>query len=58
MIQRNGRTGRKRDGRVVTLISEGAEAKRYQASMTDQKRVSSRELRYVIFLSFLCAANR
>ena len=29
MIQRVGRTGRKRDGRVVTLVAEGSEEKTY-----------------------------
>ena len=29
MIQRVGRTGRKREGRVVTLVSEGQEEKTY-----------------------------
>jgi len=32
MIQRTGRTGRKRDGRVVCLISEGQEERTYKAS--------------------------
>ncbi|KAL3938675.1 MAG: hypothetical protein SGBAC_006466, partial [Bacillariaceae sp.] len=31
MIQRTGRTGRKRDGRVVCLISEGQEERTYRA---------------------------
>ena len=37
MIQRTGRTGRKRDGRVVFLISEGAEHDRYRASKSAEK---------------------
>jgi Fanconi anemia group M protein len=37
MIQRTGRTGRKRDGRVVFLISEGAEHDRYRASKAAEK---------------------
>jgi len=37
MIQRVGRTGRKRDGRVVCLISEGAEQKTMIASKQAEK---------------------
>lgn len=37
MIQRTGRTGRKRDGRVVCLISEGQEEKTYLASKQAEK---------------------
>lgn len=33
MIQRVGRTGRKRDGRVVTLVAEGQEEKTYVLTM-------------------------
>ena len=36
-IQRNGRTGRKRDGRVVCLLTEGEEESKYKKSKQDQK---------------------
>ena len=40
MIQRTGRTGRQRDGRVVSLISEGsAEADKYERSKAQTKRL-------------------
>jgi ERCC4-related helicase len=37
MIQRVGRTGRKREGRVVTLVSEGQEEKTYVCDVRDSK---------------------
>eukprot|EP00980_Cylindrotheca_fusiformis_P012526 scaffold3079_cov119-Cylindrotheca_fusiformis.AAC.2 len=37
MIQRTGRTGRKRDGRVVCLVSEGQEERTYVASKQAEK---------------------
>ena len=37
MIQRTGRTGRARDGRVVSLISEGQEEKTYLQAQSSQK---------------------
>lgn len=37
MIQRTGRTGRKRDGRVVCLVSEGQEERTYMASKQAEK---------------------
>ena len=36
-IQRAGRTGRKRDGRVVSLIAEGPEQKTYQKRLAGEK---------------------
>jgi hypothetical protein len=38
-IQRSGRTGRKRDGRVVFLVSEGAEERSYEASVNNKKKI-------------------
>ena len=38
--QRAGRTGRKRDGRVVYLLSEGPEMKKYQESKNKQKKMN------------------
>lgn len=37
MIQRTGRTGRKRDGRVVCLVSKGQEERRLEKSEADTK---------------------
>jgi Fanconi anemia group M protein len=37
MIQRMGRTGRKRDGRVVVLATEGAETQGYQKKQAKNK---------------------
>jgi hypothetical protein len=39
MVQRMGRTGRKRDGRVVQLVSEGTEHNRYKKNNNNQSRV-------------------
>ena len=39
MLQRVGRTGRKRDGRVVFLISEGAEEKTYRESKNKERTI-------------------
>src|SRR5690606_16116755 len=36
-IQRMGRTGRKRDGRVVSILTEGAEVNEYQKSRSKGK---------------------
>ncbi|KJE91912.1 fanconi anemia, variant [Capsaspora owczarzaki ATCC 30864] len=39
MVQRMGRTGRKREGQIVMLLYEGAEALAYQKSVERQKSV-------------------
>ena len=39
-IQRSGRTGRKRNGRVVFLISEGAEQRAYYTSIANAKKIT------------------
>ena len=39
-IQRSGRTGRKRNGRVVFLISEGAEQRAYYTSIANAKKIA------------------
>jgi len=39
MIQRTGRTGRKRDGRVVCLVSRGKEEQRLQKSEADTRQL-------------------
>jgi hypothetical protein len=39
MIQRTGRTGRKRDGRVVCLVSKGKEEQRLQKSEADTRQL-------------------
>ena len=41
MIQRNGRTGRKRDGRVVLLLSKGAEEKKYLKSQSSSRAITA-----------------
>lgn len=41
MIQRVGRTGRKRDGRVVTLVAEGSEEKTYVPFTTQSASIAS-----------------
>lgn len=38
-IQRSGRTGRKRDGRVVFLISKGTEESNYNESVVNKKKI-------------------
>ena len=40
-IQRAGRTGRKRDGRVVSLISEGSEEKTYKKRLAGEKTLNN-----------------
>lgn len=40
MIQRMGRTGRKRKGRVVVLLSEGSEEAKYRRSQTKVKSIT------------------
>ena len=39
-IQRTGRTGRKRNGRVVFLVSEGQEERSYRDSVTNSKKIA------------------
>jgi len=39
MIQRMGRTGRKREGRCVILVTEGAEDKVYKNSVSKKNSV-------------------
>ena len=39
-IQRSGRTGRKRDGRVVCLVSVGAEKKSHEQSELNRKKIA------------------
>ena len=39
MVQRTGRTGRKRSGRVVSLVSEGAEENRLRTSEAETRRL-------------------
>ena len=41
MIQRNGRTGRKRDGKVVLLVSEGSEEQKHKKSQTASKTLNA-----------------
>ncbi|KAL7456676.1 hypothetical protein ACHAWC_008166 [Mediolabrus comicus] len=39
-IQRVGRTGRKRNGRVIFLVSEGQEERSYRDSVTNSKKIA------------------
>ena len=39
MVQRTGRTGRKRDGRVVCLLSKGREEEKLRSAESDTKRL-------------------
>ncbi|KAL7551797.1 hypothetical protein ACHAWF_015057 [Thalassiosira exigua] len=39
-VQRSGRTGRKRNGRVVFLVAEGSEERSYRQSVTNTKLIS------------------
>eukprot|EP00804_Cyclotella_cryptica_P015445 CCRYP_008049-RB/>CCRYP_008049-RB protein AED:0.02 eAED:0.02 QI:108/1/1/1/1/1/5/398/1979 len=39
-IQRSGRTGRKRDGRVIFLVSEGTEERSYNESVANTKKIA------------------
>lgn len=39
MLQRDGRTGRKRDGRIVTLMAEGPEERNWQHSKDNYKNM-------------------
>lgn len=39
-IQRSGRTGRKRNGRVIFLVSEGQEERSYRESVTNTKKIA------------------
>ena len=39
LVQRMGRTGRKRDGRIVVLLTEGAEERSYNQSMCNKKAI-------------------
>ena len=39
LIQRMGRTGRKRNGKIVVLLTAGHEEKNYKKSIATQKRV-------------------
>eukprot|EP00986_Skeletonema_menzelii_P018968 scaffold27039_cov150-Skeletonema_menzelii.AAC.1 len=39
-IQRTGRTGRKRNGRVIFLVSEGQEERSYRDSVTNSKKIA------------------
>lgn len=39
MVQRMGRTGRKRNGRVVQFTSEGTESNRYKRNHTTKARI-------------------
>ena len=39
MIQRNGRTGRKRNGRIIVLMAEGPEAQKYRNGKQQEKTI-------------------
>lgn len=52
MLQRDGRTGRKRAGRVVTLMSEGPEEKNWQISKDNYKNVQNDILKGVTLSLF------
>ena len=39
LVQRMGRTGRKRDGRCVVLLTEGSEENTYKKSQTKKKSI-------------------
>ena len=39
MVQRMGRTGRKRDGKVFVLLMEGKEYKKYNESVKNQQNL-------------------
>jgi len=39
-IQRTGRTGRKRNGRVIFLVSEGQEERSYRDSVTNSRKIA------------------
>ncbi|KAL0271485.1 UNVERIFIED_CONTAM: hypothetical protein PYX00_008566 [Menopon gallinae] len=41
-VQRSGRTGRKRDGRVVNLVTEGKEHQNYNISVSKGKKMSKK----------------
>lgn len=40
LVQRMGRTGRKRDGRIVMLMTEGSEYQKYRKSVSQHKSIS------------------
>lgn len=40
-IQRAGRTGRKRNGRIITLIAEGQEEQRYKKQVQDERTLTN-----------------
>jgi Fanconi anemia group M protein len=39
-VQRMGRTGRKREGRIVVLVTEGAEERKYNTSLLSKKAIN------------------
>jgi ERCC4-related helicase len=40
VVQRMGRTGRKREGRIVVLVTEGAEERKYNTSLISKKTIN------------------
>jgi ERCC4-related helicase len=41
MIQRMGRTGRKRDGKIIILLSEGKELRDYERFLKEGKKIKN-----------------
>jgi ERCC4-related helicase len=40
-----GRTGRKREGRIVVLVTEGAEERKYNTSLLSKKAINKVKIR-------------
>merc|ERR1712071_668218 len=53
-IQRMGRTGRKRDGRIVMLMSEGREEHTYNTSVYQKKNLLKNMINGDKLANFLC----
>ncbi|GLH10626.1 Putative fanconi anemia group M protein [Gryllus bimaculatus] len=58
LVQRMGRTGRKRQGRIVMLLTEGKENKKYHQSLTNRKSMNSGLVNSKQLMQFLYKSPR
>ena len=54
-VQRMGRTGRKREGRIVALVTEGAEERKYNSSVLSNKLIN--KVSHMLFVLFKWQSN-
>ena len=58
LVQRMGRTGRKREGRIIVLVAEGKEEQNYNQSMYSKKSINKAILEKHKLVNFLTLSPR